>query len=121
MIRIAFVSTVDSDDLVFEEAYEKVKDYLEFRILNSNYTEEEFKEFLEFVKKSNVVFTKLMGGKDAFKGFDELKKVTQEYNIPFLPLPTVNEIHPDLLEATTVDDEVREKVMKYLSYEGVEN
>lgn len=121
MIRIAFVSTIDSDDLIFEEAYEKVKDYLEFRILNSNYSEEEFKEFLEFVKKSNVVFTKLMGGKDTFKGFDKLKKVTQKYNIPFIPLPTVNEVHPDLLDAITVDEEVRKKVMKYLSYEGVEN
>ncbi|MBW9222630.1 cobaltochelatase subunit CobN [Methanothermococcus sp. SCGC AD-155-C09] len=121
MIKIAFVSTVDSDDLVFEEAYEEIKDYLEFRILNSKYSKREFKEFLEFVKKSNIVFTKLMGGKSAFKGFDELRRITLEYNIPFLPLPTLNEVYPDLLEATTVEEDVKEKVIKYLSYEGVEN
>jgi len=121
MIRIAFVSTVDSDDLIFEEAYKEVKDILEFRILKNDCSEEEFKEFLEFVKKSNVVFAKLMGGRDAFKYFHKLKRVTLEYNIPFIPLPTVNEVHPDLLEATTVEEEVREKVRKYLSYEGVEN
>jgi len=42
-------------------------------------------------------------------------------NIPFLPLPTLNEIHPDLDEATTVGNDVKLKVIKYLGYEGVDN
>ncbi len=122
MIKIGFVSTVDSDDLVFEEAYKYINKYgIEFRILDYKCSEDEFKEFLEYIRDANIVFTKLMGGKSAFKKFDELKKFLDENNIPFLPLPTLNEVHPDLDEATTVSSDVKLKVMKYLGYEGVEN
>ncbi|WP_292459492.1 cobaltochelatase subunit CobN [Methanothermococcus sp.] len=122
MVKIGFVSTVDSDDLVFEEAYNEVKTYgIEFKILDYKCTEQEFNEFLEFIKDADIVFTKLMGGKSAFKRFDELRKFTLKNNISFLPLPTLNEIHPDLDEATTVSNEVKLKVIKYLGYEGVEN
>ncbi|AEH06780.1 cobaltochelatase subunit CobN [Methanothermococcus okinawensis] len=122
MIKIGFVSTVDSDDLVFEEVYKEVKKYgIKFKILDYNCSEMEFNEFLEFIKDANIVFTKLMGGKSAFKYFDELKAFTLKNDIPFLPLPTLNEIHPDLDEATTVSSDVKLKVIKYLGYEGVEN
>lgn len=123
MVKIGFVSTVDSDDLVFEEAYNEIKKLkeIEFRILNYKCSEKEFKEFLYYVKDANIVFTKLMGGKSAFKQFDELREFLDKNNIPFLPLPTLNEIHPDLDEATTVSNEVKLKVIKYLGYEGVEN
>jgi cobaltochelatase CobN len=122
MVKIGFVSTVDSDDLVFEEAYKYIKKYkLKFKILDSKCSEKEFKEFLEYVKDANIVFTKLMGGKSAFKQFDELRKFLDNNNIPFLPLPTLNEIHPELDKATTVSNEVKLKVIKYLGYEGVEN
>ncbi len=122
MIKIGFVSTVDSDDLVFEEAYKDVKKYgIEFKILNYQCSEKEFRDFLEFIKDANIVFTKLMGGKNSFKYFDELKAFVDKHNIPFLPLPTLNEVHPDLDKATTVSEEVKLKVIKYLGYEGVEN
>ena len=122
MVKIGFVSTVDSDDLVFEEAYDEIKKYgIEFKILDNKCTEQEFKEYSEFIKNSNIVFTKLMGGKSAFKQFDELRKFLDNNNIPFLPLPTLNEIHPELDKATTVSNEVKLKVIKYLGYEGVEN
>ena len=64
MVKIGFVSTVDSDDLVFEEAYTDIKKYkIEFKILNYKCSEEEFRKFLDFVKDADIVFTKLMGGK----------------------------------------------------------
>ena len=35
MVKIGFVSTIDSDDLVFEEAYKEIKKFgIEFKILD---------------------------------------------------------------------------------------
>ncbi|ENN96255.1 cobaltochelatase [Methanocaldococcus villosus KIN24-T80] len=121
MVKIAFISTVDNDDLTFEEAYKEIKDIIEFKILDAKCSEEEFKEFLKFVKDANIVFTKLMGGKEAFKYYDELKEFLLKNNIPFLPLPTTSEFYPELERDVTVSEEIKEEVRKYLSYEGVEN
>ncbi|AIJ05843.1 Cobaltochelatase/Magnesium chelatase [Methanocaldococcus bathoardescens] len=122
MIKIGFVSTIDSDDLVFEEAYKEIKKYgIEFKILDYKCSRKEFEEFLEFIKDANIVFTKLMGGKNAFKYYDELAEFCKKHNIPFLPLPTITEVHPDLEKDRTVDDEVKDKVVKYLAYEGIYN
>jgi len=121
-IKIGFISTLDSDNYIFEKVYIDIKNQgIEFKILDSKCTEKEFNHFLEFIKDATVVFTRLMGGKDAFKFFDNLKKFLSKNNIPFIPLPTSSEIHPDLIEASTVKNEVRLKVFKYLGYEGFSN
>ena len=128
IIKIVFVSTVDNDDLVFEEAYNLItknpeyKKYnIKFKIIDSKCSKEEFEKYIDFIKESNIVFTKLMGGKTSFSQFDNLYNIVNKYNILFLPLPTLNEVHPDLEEITTVNNEIKLKVIEYLGYEGVEN
>ena len=43
MVKIGFVSTIDSDDLVFEEAYKEIKKFgIEFKILDYKCSRKEF-------------------------------------------------------------------------------
>ncbi|MBP2201317.1 cobaltochelatase CobN [Methanococcus voltae] len=150
MIKIGFVSTTDSDDAIFVEALNQIKndlidkcnsdennennennnsnknnvnlsDYLGFKIYPYKSDEEKYLEFKEFSKNANIVFTKLMGGKDSFPQFEDFKEHLKNYNVPFLPLPTIGESHPELDEAVTVPNDVKLEVTKYLGLDGIEN
>ncbi|MCS3901188.1 cobaltochelatase subunit CobN [Methanococcus voltae] len=142
MIKIGFVSTTDSDDAIFIEALTQITDnifnknnndnndnndnknlgdYLEFKVLPYKCEEETYEEFKNFSKRANIVFTKLMGGKDSFPQFEDFRDCLKKYNVPFLPLPTIGEHHPELDEAITVSNDVKLEVSKYLGLDGVEN
>jgi len=123
LIKIGFVSTVPEDDLIFNRVLPSIKDMviIEFKIINAMSTEGQLEEFLEFVKEASVVFTKLMGGKDACPFFDALTAHLKEYNIPFIPLPSLGDSYAELDSASTVSDEIRLEVIKYLALGGEKN
>ncbi|MEX2721569.1 MAG: cobaltochelatase subunit CobN [Candidatus Wukongarchaeota archaeon] len=123
LAKIGFVSSTLDDNLIFNHILSSLKDKvsIEFKIINVVSTEAQIEEFFEFTKEASVVFTKLMGGKDACPFFDALASHLKNYNVPFIPLPTIGDSQPELDKVSTVPNEIRLEVIKYLALGGEKN
>ncbi|WP_202319111.1 cobaltochelatase subunit CobN [Archaeoglobus neptunius] len=80
----------------------------------------DIKEFKEYCKNCRIVVAKLMGGKNVFP-VEEFHTFLVEHGVHFCPLPTLYENVDELKKYSTVSAGDWEKIMRYLTYEGVEN
>ncbi len=115
MMKIGIVSNVSTDIYAFEEAAKLTDmDVMVYDLKG------DFDKFKEFCKDCCVVIAKLMGGKNVFP-VEEFHRYLVENGVHFCPLPTIYEPESELKKYSTVREDVREKVMEYLAYEGIEN
>ncbi len=116
MIRIGVICNVSTDIFMFEEAFKSING-IELQIYDLKGA---FSKFKEFCKDCCIVIAKLMGGKNVFP-VEEFHEFLTEHGVHFCPLPTLYESHEELKKCSTINDDDRELIIRYLAYEGVEN
>lgn len=116
MVKIGMICNIPTDVAMFEKAYENISG-VELRIYD---LKGGFEEFKEFCKDCCIVVAKLMGGKNAFP-VEEFHEFLIRHGVHFCPTATLHESQEELKKFSTVSNEDWQTIMRYLSYEGVEN
>lgn len=127
-VRITYITTQQSKDVVplvtaFGEILDKEGEIAEMLLRSGDDLSdpELLEELINFAFGSHIVIFSLMGGKKSLPGFDELIKQISEKGVPVFAQSGSAEHDLELMEISTVADDIYKTVSEYISYGGREN